>query len=97
MIINEQLIFPTATIVIRFVFEKDGKFFARILLDECLYELKKSWNTIELMFQRERILMKQAHQKNVCFVIIDILKMLVKSLNRMFVMVVAMYWWLLIN
>ena len=37
--LNEQLIFPTATIVISPVFEKDGKFCAQILLDECLYEL----------------------------------------------------------
>ena len=36
---NEQLIFPTATIVIRSVFEKNGKSCAQILLDECLYGL----------------------------------------------------------
>ena len=37
------------------------------------------------MFQKKLTLIKQAHQKNVCFVIIGVLKMLDLNLNRMFV------------
>ena len=43
------------------------------------------------MFQRELTLIKQVHQKNVCFVIIGILKMLDLNSNRMFVINVTMY------
>ena len=37
------------------------------------------------MFQKELTLIKQVHQKNVCFVIIGIFKMLDLNSNRMFV------------
>ena len=43
------------------------------------------------MFQKELTLIKQVHQKNVCFVIIGILKMLDLNLNRMFIINVTMY------
>ena len=43
------------------------------------------------MFQKELTLIKQVHQKNVCFVIIGILKMLDLNLNRMFVINVMMF------
>ena len=46
------------------------------------------------MVQKELTLIKQVHQKNVCFVIIDILKMLDLNLNHMFVINVMMYCWL---
>ena len=45
----------------------------------------------ELIFQKELTLIKQVHQKNVCFVIIGIFKMLIKNLKRMFVINVTMY------
>ena len=45
----------------------------------------------KLMFQKELTLIKQVHQKNVCFVIIGILKMLDLNLNRMFVINVTMF------
>ena len=45
----------------------------------------------ELMFQRELMLIKQMHQKNVCFIIIGSLKMFDLNLNRMFVTNVMMY------
>ena len=44
----------------------------------------------KLMFQKELTLIKQVHQKNVCFVIIGILKMLDLNSNRMFVINVMM-------
>ena len=37
--LNKQLIFPTITVIIRNIFEKDGKCYRQIFLDECLYEL----------------------------------------------------------
>ena len=48
-------------------------------------------STKKLMFQKELTLIKQVHQKNVCFVIIGILKMLDLNLNHMFVINVKMY------
>ena len=37
--LNKQLKFPTMTVVVRSVFEEDGKLYPGIYLDECLYEL----------------------------------------------------------
>ena len=48
----------------------------------------KCWDTIELIFQKELMLMKRVHEKNVIFVIIGILKMLVLSMSYIFAMVV---------
>ena len=43
------------------------------------------------MSQQELTLLKQVHQKNVCFDIIGILKMLDLDLNHMFVINVMMF------
>ena len=45
----------------------------------------------KLMLQKELKLTKQVHQKNACFVIIDILKMLDLNLNQMFAINVMIY------
>ena len=37
--LNKQLKFLSVTIVIRYVFEEDGKYFPQAFLDDCLYEL----------------------------------------------------------
>ena len=37
--LNKQLKFFNLTIIVRTVFEEDGKYYPQILLDECLYEL----------------------------------------------------------
>ena len=37
--LNKPLKFPTLTIIIRCVFEKSGKLYPQVYLDECLYEL----------------------------------------------------------
>ena len=37
--LNKPLKFPTMTIVVRSVFEEDGKYYLQVYLDECLYEL----------------------------------------------------------
>ena len=42
----------------------------------------------ELIFQKGLMLIKQVHQKNVIFITIGMLKILVLSMNYIFVMVV---------
>ena len=37
--LNKQLKFSTMTIVVRSVFEYDGKYYPQFYLDECLYKL----------------------------------------------------------
>ena len=37
--LNKQQDFPTITVIIRNIFEKDGKYYPQIFLDECLYEV----------------------------------------------------------
>ena len=37
--LNKQLNFPTVTVIIRNIFEKHGKYYPHIFLDECLYEV----------------------------------------------------------
>ena len=36
---NKQLHFPTVTVIIRNIFEKDGKYYPQIVLYECLYKV----------------------------------------------------------
>ena len=36
--LNKQLKFPTMTIIVRSVFEENGKFYPQIYFDDCLYE-----------------------------------------------------------
>ena len=37
--LNKPLIFHAMTIIIRSVFEEDGKLYPQVFLDECLYDL----------------------------------------------------------
>ena len=37
--LNKQLKFLSATIIVRSVFEEDGKSYPQIFFDECLYEV----------------------------------------------------------
>ena len=37
--LNKQLKFPTMAIIVTSVFEDDDKFYSKIYLEECLYEL----------------------------------------------------------
>ena len=37
--LNKQLNFPTITVVIRNIFERDGKYYPQIFVDECFYEV----------------------------------------------------------
>ena len=90
--LNILLTFHMLKIVVRSVFEKDGKCYAQVVLDECLYKLWKCYSMNKLTFQKELTLIKQVHQNNVRYVIIDILKMLVINLNQMFVINLMMYW-----
>ena len=72
------------TIIIRSVFEEDGKLYRQVYLDDALYKL----NSTESIFQKGLILMKQFFLKNVVFATIGILKILVLSMKSIFTMVV---------
>ena len=37
--LNSQLKFLSVTIIVRSVFEEDGKYYPQVFLDECLYEV----------------------------------------------------------
>ena len=37
--LNKQFYFPTITVIIRNISEKDGKYYPQSFLDECLYEV----------------------------------------------------------
>ena len=50
---NKQLKFPIMTIVVRSVFEKDGKFYPQIYLDKCLHDYKNATVRKKLMFRKE--------------------------------------------
>ena len=89
--LNKPLKFHAMTIIIRSVFEEDGRYYAQVFLGDGLHELSKSDSTKKLVFQKESILTKQVRQKNVCFVIIGTLNMLDLGLNHMFVTNVMMY------
>ena len=39
IILNKIIYFPTVTIAIRSVTQKDGKYYPQLFLDECLYEV----------------------------------------------------------
>ena len=39
LLLNKKLKFPTMTIIVRSVFEEDGKFYPQIYFDLCLYDL----------------------------------------------------------
>ena len=39
IILNKIIYFPTITITIRSVTQKDGKYFPQLFLDDCLYEV----------------------------------------------------------
>ena len=39
IILNKVLNFPTTTVIIRNIFEKDSKYYPQCFLDECLYEI----------------------------------------------------------
>ena len=80
------------TVVARSVFE-DGEYYPQVFWDQCLYELKKCYSMKELMFQKKLTLTNQTNQKNLCFAIIGILRILVINLNHIFVM----HAWLIID
>ena len=39
LLLNKTLTLHNMTVIIRYVFEEDGKYYPQVFLDECLYEL----------------------------------------------------------
>ena len=75
---------PTATIVIRDIFAKDGKYYRQLFLDDGLY--KKCQRMKEAIFQIELMLMNPINKKNVCSVIIGIFQIRTSATGHIFVM-----------
>ena len=70
--LNKLLKFHVMNVIIRSVFEEDGKLYPQLFLDDTLHKLKKYYSTKKLVLQKELMLIKQVCQKNVNFVIIGI-------------------------
>ena len=87
MPLNKLLKFHAMTIIIRSVFEEDGKLNPQIFLDDTIKMLQYERTSI----QKELMLIKQVSQKSVNFVIIVFLKILDLNLKSMFVMGVLIY------
>ena len=88
--LDKLLKFHNMTIIIRFVFEEDGKLYLQLFLDNTFYELN-----IFKMLEYDRIdisegvdVNKTSLSKDVIFVTIGILKILVLNMSPIFAMVV---------
>ena len=51
----------------------------KVFLDECLHKIEKCYIMIELMFLKELMLIKKAHQKSVMSVTISIFEIVVST------------------
>ena len=67
---NKILQLHMLAVIVRYVFQEDNKYYPQFFLNVCMN--CKCLNIIEYIFQKELMLTKQMHQKNVIFVIIDI-------------------------
>ena len=88
LLLGKTFNIPDMIIVVASALEKNGKYYPQIFLHEC---------TCKLVFQKELTLIKQVHQKNLCFVIIGTLKIMDLNSNLMFLINITMYLWLLIS
>ena len=69
--LNKSLKFTLMTIIIRCVFEENGKLYPQVFLDDTLCELNiKMLENDKIDISEGLTLIKQINQKNVCFVII---------------------------
>ena len=62
--LNKQLKFLNLTIIVRTVFEENGKYYPQIFLD-CLFQLKKCYSMKELMSLKELTVISQINQRSV--------------------------------
>ena len=70
------------TIVVRAIFHEKNKFYPQVFLDECLHKILKCYILQKLIFLKESMLIKQAHQKSVMFLTIGISPIIVLSFNQ---------------
>ena len=81
--LNKTIEIHIVTVVIRAAFHENNKHYSQVVLDECLYKMKKCYIMIELTFLKELKLIKQVHQKSVMFVTIGISEIIDLSVNQM--------------
>ena len=81
--LNKTIEIHIVTIVIGAAFHEKNKHYSQVVLDECLYKMKKCYIMIELTFLKELKLIKQVHQKSVMFVTIGISEIIDLSVNQM--------------
>ena len=55
MPLNKPIKLSLLTIIIRSVFNENGKFYPKLFLDDALYELQKCYDMKKLIFQKELI------------------------------------------
>ena len=79
MPLSKPLNLHMLTMIVRSIFKDKDKFYAHVYLDKLLYEL---------IFQKKLMLIKQMHQKNMIFVTIGILKILLLNINHIFAIAV---------
>ena len=61
--LNKTLKIHMLTVFVRSVVEEDAKYYPQIFAYECLYELEKGCNTVEVMFLKELTLITEVPQK----------------------------------
>ena len=81
--LNKTIEIHIVTVVIRAAFHENNKHYSQVVLDECLYKMKKCYIMIELTFLKELKLIKQVHQKSLMFVTIGISEIINLSFNQM--------------
>ena len=84
--LNKMLKLYMLTVIVRSVFDEDGKYYSKVFLDVCMKY--KCQNMIGLTFQKELILTKRMHQKGVIFVIIGTSQINILNMSHIFAMVV---------
>ena len=88
--LNKPLTLRLLRRTVRYIFEEDSEFYLQLYLDDCLSQTTyKCWDIIKLIFQKELMLVKRVHQKNVIFVTTGILKIMVLITNHTFAMAVT--------
>ena len=85
--LSKSLKFPTITVIVRSVFEEDGKFFPQIHWGECLYELQRWWCSFTKLKILEELILIQLIDQNSVKSVITTISAMVLNLIQKFVMI----------